>query len=241
MQEDNLKEIVENILNREWTESEKIKSGYFDDYNNILKTKRTIDEYSNDNKILYLSNNMTEVIAGGDTQKLLRLDENNIAKIPVIKFPNHFLMNNYEGDIERSVEIWRELGFNVPEHIFYYVNFEDKIRVDKTKKNSGDKPRLAITPDLSENNKYSITTYHPSIAMKLANAGHIINEYQEGFQKIKDIEANPTTYQLEAFGHVDMNGSKDKAIRHMFLVQIDKKNKTGKLYLGDVDHLLIYK
>ena len=56
-------------------------------------------------------------------------------------------------------------------------------------------------------------------------------------QKLNEINSgkNPK-YRLEINDHVTDEGP-DEAFRHMFFVQIDPKQNTGRLVLGDFDHV----
>lgn len=246
MQENNLKEIVENILNREWAESEKIKLGYFEEYKTVDKNI-LYDSYKDDNEIIYVRKDMPEMINQGDTQAILRLDNEHIAKIPIIKFSTHNFLNYYPNIITESVKVWSELGFEVPEHKFYYLNINGKISISEEKQKKFDSPRVSISVDLGQNGK-SIITYNEDKIKGLSNFKQIKEEFENGFAKIKNIEkemiedTNPNGgYGIMPHGHIDEYGSIDKAIRHMFLVQIDPEKNSGKLILGDIDHLFIYK
>jgi hypothetical protein len=86
-----------------------------------------------------------------------------------------------------------------------------------------------------------LKTYDNNIINNLRNADQIMLEFEEGFHKIKHIYENPDEYLLQATSHLDDDGSINTAITHLFLVQINKKTNEGKLVLGDLDHLFLYK
>jgi hypothetical protein len=239
MQENNLKQIVENILNREWIESEKVKSNYFEEYKSVDKNT-SYDDYKKDKDIIYLKKDIPELINQGDTQAILQLDKEYVAKFPIIKFSGHNMLHYYPNAITDSVKIWPELGFVVPEHRFYYVNVADKIYTTEEKHKRFDSPRAGLTVNLAQDDK-KIVTYSEDAIKGLSNHAHLKEEFEYGVALIKNIENNPKDYALMPHGHIDEYGSIDKAIRHMFLVQIDSKTNDGKLILGDIDHLFIYK
>ncbi len=211
------KEILEEILN-----------------NNIIISEK-------DKNILYLPKDMPELISRGENQSVIRLDGQYVGKIATLKMSNNLFVNHYEGDIVDSTNNWKELGFNVPQQEFYYLRSGEKFSLSQEKSDYSDRPKVIISPDIAEDGRYKIITYKIKNAWKLKNGEELINEYQEGFYKIKDIESNPVKYALQALGHVGSNGSIDKAIRHMFLLKIDPIKNTGELILGDTDHLLLYK
>lgn len=233
------KKNIENILGRESNRQFHAKLKCYEEYRDLNKKVR-FDDYKNDNSIIFLPKDMPEIINSGETQAIIHLDENYIAKIPILKFNNYYMITEYPNIITDSMNTWKELGFNVLPHVFYTIGNGGK-KIHEYGTTPERNPRLSIAPNLAKNGLYDVNTYDEKNISGLKNADQIKKEFEKGFQKIIQIYDNPENYALQTTGHVEYDGKIDTAITHMFLTQIDKKNNHGKLYLADLDHLFIYK
>lgn len=235
----NAKEIIEDILNREQQKQIYAKLRCYEEYKE-LDGRITFEQYKNDQSIIFLPKDMPEIINNGNTQAVIKLNNEYVAKVPIITFSNYYMVSEYPKVITDSMKTWRELGFDVPQHIFYYMNTNEKIQLSEQYITKYDNPRVAITKDFTKNG-HMLKTYDNNIINNLGNADQIMREFEEGFHRIKHIYKNPDEYLIQPTGHLDDDGSINTAITHLFLVQINKKTNKGKLVLGDLDHLFLYK
>lgn len=233
------KKTIEDILNRESDRQYYAKLRCYEEYRSLNKKVR-FDDYKNDKSIIFLPKDMPEIINNGETQAIIQLNEEYIAKIPIHRFNEYYMITEYPNVITDSMAIWKELGFNVLPHSFYNIGDDGKT-IRNHEMTAHRKPHLSITTDLSKNGRYTVNTYDEKNISGLINANQVKEEFDKGFQKIKEIYDNPENYALQATGHLENNGKLNNAITHMFLIQIDNENNTGRLYLADLDHLFIYK
>ncbi len=236
---DDAKKSMERILNRELDRQPFMKLFCYEEYRD-LNHKIKFHDYKNDREIMFIPKEMPETINKGNTQAIIKLNDIYIAKIPIIKFKTYDMISSYPKTIIESMNTWKELGFEVQPHEFYHIESNDKISLSQEQSKEYDQPRIAITNNL-QNDRYKVRTYSREAIMLLNNRKQLKEEFENGFRKIEDIYNNPDEYALQATGHMLDNGKIDEAITHMFLVQIDKETNNGKLILGDLDHLFIYK
>lgn len=236
---DDAKNSMERILNRELDRQAFMKLSCYEEYRD-LNHKIKFHDYKNDREIIFIPKEMPETINKGNTQAIIKLNDEYIAKIPIIKFKTYDMISGYPNVIIDSMNTWKELGFYVQPHEFYFLGGNETISLSNEQQKTNDQPRIAITKNL-QNDRYKARTYSREAIMLLNNRKQLEDEFQNDLKKIEKIYDEPDEYALQATGHMLDNGEIDEAITHMFLVQIDKETNNGKLVLGDLDHLFIYK
>lgn len=109
-------------------------------------------------------------------------------------------------------------------------------------------PNAFITLDLRENGLYNPVDFNEEIARSLSNGEELIKQYKESFDKLSiyALKGNEGHFKPKngpyLTYHSHKNPSPEEAIRKMFLLQIPVDKKLpGKLVLGDLDHVYIFK
>lgn len=108
-----------------------------------------------------------------------------------------------------------------------------------------------LTTDLREHGRYCVVDYSPSVARRLVNATSIIEEYEQkkarllslyrSFQENphkKGIIFDPHYYDIEN----DLKSHPSHAIQRMFFLQVPvDPTEEGKLVVGDIDHVYVFR
>lgn len=236
---DDAKKSMERILNRELDRQPFMKLFCYEEYRG-LNDRIKFHDYKNDKDIIFIPKEMPETINKGNTQAIIKLNEEYIAKIPIIKFNKYDMISSYPTTIINSMNTWKELGFEVQPHEFYFLKSNGNISLSQEQSEEHDWLKIAITKNL-QNDRYKVRTYSKEAIMLLNNREQLKEEFENGFKKIQKIYDDPEEYAIQAIGHMLDDRRIDEAITHMFLVQSDKETNTGRLVLGDLDHLFIYK
>lgn len=220
------KEVLEGILNRNWTEIDIAKRHEWS-LHGIFALRKDLPEWR-----LHTEN-----------QLLMGLGNGWLAKTRTSPYMQEdglciFDMNNYEYGVSRLPEALRDLGLEFPEH--HYVGTDispERIRVLDSGRT------FAIVPDLTEGGRYKVEDVQEAHFTGLANGTEIRRQFDKYVRLFQEIhEGRHPKYGLEVERHVDKEkgSSPDEAIRHMFFVQVNPTERTGRLILGDLDHTVIY-
>ncbi|HLD43404.1 MAG TPA: hypothetical protein VJB08_05470 [Candidatus Nanoarchaeia archaeon] len=233
---------LEGILSREWSlrgsapdeRRSQLRQIYPDDTDAEIEDKLT---WGNP---YYFRKEAPEFRTRGTNQMILGLDQGYVGKTRLyIETSNHYVLyaiRIYEPDLGKTLEILEGLGFDVPEH--HYVGIEHK---DGNFKVEDGDFGFVIAHDLTENGKYRVEDVEGKHFETLSNGAELRQQLIDASRILQEIydKKNPL-YAGEVNGHVTDEGPQE-AFRHMFFTQIDSTANTGKLVLGDLDHVILYR
>ncbi len=239
----NAKRKLEEILTREW----KLKGSSLEDYKIYLKKKYPKDPDAEICEMLTLCNpyflrkNISELITRGTNQIILRLNKNYLGKTRLLnggETSSHYFLHSYtyESNVIDNPRILNKLGFEIPKH--NYVEIEHKNGNFKVK-NEGF--GFVITKDLTENGKYKIEDVQEKHFENLSNGAELKKQLNDSLKILQEIydKKNPL-YLINVNRHATEEGPQE-AFKHMFFTQINPTTNTGKLVLGDLDHVVFVK
>lgn len=108
-------------------------------------------------------------------------------------------------------------------------------------------PNVCVMRDLRENGRYQVSDFEEETAKKILNGCELINEYERYFSQLIGIYNKERIYlKPDSDPFIVYNPHSDntpeEAIKRMFLLQvpIDKKD-LGKLIIGDLDHINVFR
>jgi len=238
---ENAKGRLEFILNREWALRgnapeeffTKLKNRHPEDTDELINELITVIGY------YFLRKNMPEIVGRGSNQIVISLGNGYIGKTRPLgmKTTDHYVVSidPYEPSLLDSVFVLRELGFDVPEH--NYVNIK---KTNGSFKVPDQGCSFVIAHDLTEGGKYLVEDVNRR-HFSLSNGQEIREQLKKYTRTLMAIfEGNHHSYKAEVNPHLPFERPL-KAIYKMFFVQIDTVANTGKLVLGDLDHVILYK
>jgi hypothetical protein len=166
-----------------------------------------------------------------------------------------------------TIGILKQEGFDIPPiELYRYFWSGNKIVVspdititswkdfhhNRSKYDSSKFPNVCITPDLREQGRYQVVDYDEATAKNLVNGNGLAEQFKAGFDKLIGFRESYRKKGLNEFrgkttgpylindGH-SINDP-ETAIRRMFLLQVpNDKTKPGKLVIGDLDHVNIFR
>lgn len=234
---------LEEILTREWN----FRGSALEDYKIYLKKECPEEPDAEINRMVFefnpyfLRKNIPELMAKGTNQIVLKLNNKYVGKTKLFKeaeTPNHHVLysETYSSYILNNSKILNELGFEIPEHD--YVGIEHKNGNFKVKDEGFG---FVITKDLTENGKYKIEDVKEEHFETLSNRAELRQQLINSLKILQEIydKKNPF-YLMKVNNHVTKQGP-EEAFKHMFFTQINSNANTGKLVLGDLDHIIFYK
>ena len=108
-------------------------------------------------------------------------------------------------------------------------------------------PNVCIMNDLREGGRYQVFDFEEEIVKSLSNGEDIIREYERNFSQLMNIYNKKRFYlkpDSEPFIEFDphKSSSPKEAIKRMFLLQAPTNKKDlGKLVMGDLDHIKVFR
>ncbi len=112
----------------------------------------------------------------------------------------------------------------------------------------GRPPNVYLTLDLRENGRYRVAEYDEEQAKRLPNGNLIVRDFEKQFSVLLGLYQNFEQDEQMNCGKPFLmyephkENTPEEAIRKMFLLQVpvdDKEN--GKLAVGDIDHVYVFK
>ena len=233
---------LEDILNREWALrgnalEEFIKqvfdrNPHFDDMD-FLRQEIMPSLYA-------IRKNAPEIIVRGSRQLVLSLGYSYVAKIRIKgETSSHYVsatVFTFEPYLVKTPQTLKESGFEVPEH--HYLGLENengRFRIGEIG------CECVIAEDLTENGKYELREVEDKNLCQLKNATELRGQLARAMKLLYELYkgSNPT-YVLKINHHATKEGPQ-QAFRHMFFIQINPNTNTGKIVLGDLDHVFLYR
>lgn len=233
---------LEGILNREW----KLRGPAPDEYRSQLRqrypedTEAEIDEMMAGGESYFFRKNAPELRTQGTHQIILGLGRDYVGKTRLKgETSGYYILDTsfvYEPILGESLRILEELGFDVPEH--HYVGIENEDGNFKVKDGGFE---FVIARDLTENGSYRVEDVQDEHFETLSNGAELRQQLIDASRTLQEIhDKKHPLYAMEINDHVTNEGPKE-AFRHMFFTQIDPNTNTGKLVLGDLDHVILYR
>jgi len=237
------KKVLECILDREWNFRgdapdelfRQFKKRYPQDSDEEL---RELIDFSGSR--YFLRKGIPEIIAKGNHQVVLSLGNGYVGKTRVkIETSAHYASSTlfvYEPGLVETIKVLRELHFDVPEH--HYVELEQTPEGFKV---SDDGLSFVIAADLTENRKYLIEEVNEPHFESLINGAELKQQLIDASRTLQEVydHKNPL-YRITVNDHVTGEGPQE-AFRRMFFTQIDHVTNKGKLVLGDLDHVFLFR
>lgn len=111
-------------------------------------------------------------------------------------------------------------------------------------------PNVCITKNLTEEGQFEVVNYSEEVARNLVNGTELVRDFNFAFGYLmqhyveKDVDVNILSKAKRPYLIGKPHGfdfSPDTAIKNMFLLQVpvDKK-ESGRLVLGDIDHVCLF-
>lgn len=226
--------LLEGILHREWAMKGTAPQILYDDLRGRGDSAKLAQRLVEDS--FYMRKDAPEIFSSGTGQIVMSLDDMFVAKfIPAASDGSHYVIRSgyYPGVLESHFAL-ADLGFPVVEH--YYVGVVrngDKFRI------GGDKPHFAICRDLRESGKYIVQEAYARILNRLANGPQLRKELKKSLEKLDRVRKGRVKGFYARVNDHATNDNPRNALLHMFFVQIDPKTNTGKLIIGDLDHVFV--
>ena len=235
------KRTLEGILNREWN----LRDPALEEYRQHVMEKmgfcgEVLDEFIAMHHFTYfLKRNAPEVRTLGTRQIILDIGNGYVGKTKLrVVTPNYYILmgSPYYPDLDQTIKTLAELGFDVPEHHCIEIkNQNGKIVVE----DSGF--GFVITRDLTENGRYRVEDVKNEHFETLLNGEELRQQLTDAQKTLREIyDGKNPRYRMEVNAHATVKGPQE-AIRHMFFTQIDPITNRGKLVLGDLDHVILYR
>jgi hypothetical protein len=193
---------------------------------------------------IYLRKQTPEIIGSGTSQVVLALSAGYVGKTRAgCRTSKHYVVDTKcagvyydKAQLLDSVEILRELGFEVPEHVYMGVreNGDGKYEV------VDDGNVFIIAPDLTHGGRFRVGDVEEQHFIQLANGAALRTEFEEKLAIFKGMpELEHPEYGAQINAHLPED--EGEAFKRMFFMQIDADVNEGKLVLGDFDHLFLYR
>lgn len=202
----------------------------------------------------YLSKDAPEIFKIGSNQVILSLGNGYLGKFPItlhafygekLHPDGHYVLDfsGFDGAYERLIkenEIFRELGFEeqgillVPHH--YGGITPDNFSI------TPEGNVFAVVPDLTENGLYQVEDISQEHLDSLSNGPELKSQIDWAYNTLESIygPVSHPHYSFMVNRHVTFEDMSE-GVAHMFFVKINPINNTGKLILGDLDHIFIRK
>jgi hypothetical protein len=237
------KNALEIILDREWKLRgdapneyfEQLRNRYPDDSDEELRQLMSVsgDRY-------FLRKEIPELITRGNHQVVLSLGYGYIGKTRIKgETSAHYVHTSlfvYGPQVVETIDILRELGFNVPEH--HYVEIE---QISEEFKVGDCGLSFVIARDLTEDGRYRVENVKDEHFETLSNGPELRRQLNYASRTLQEIYDNKNPlYAMDINDHVTDEGPQE-AFKHMFFTQTDPNTNTGKLILGDLDHVILYR
>lgn len=252
----NHEHLIEKVLKDIWYKQEEYREEAYLEYSKERNIKKEI--FFKD--LFLLPKNHLSIINQGNTQLVLRLNEDYIIKMPYFSTQNYYIITKYPSIIKESYENLNELGLNVVYHEFYsFLINKNFLNVEKHLDHND--IRLVVSEDLTKNNKYTLKKYMDLKEGEIVNEKEIKEEFNKFFKNIESVIANhyikdkklleipndEIKYLVYFVGGHHIKKEKnhfsidiESSIKNMFFIKIDKE-KVGRLFLADIDHLYLVK
>ncbi len=205
----------------------------------------------NAGKTIFLRKDSERIIAGGDSQLVLRLNKGWAAKAA-----NHFEFHDFYAiktcpsycphSTYAAEFLNQEFGFEIPMTTaeFYYENGHVKFKIDARGYGT-----FMIVRDLTEGGKYLVKDIAEDEDFSKFNNGDVLKEFfGEYISRLIDLY-----YKYERVSGTDLRNSRlrvgidhhvqegpEGAMRRMFFLQIDPETNTAEIVPGDFDHVYFY-
>ena len=194
-------------------------------------------------EFIYIRKYMPEIISVGTSQIVFQLDGGYVGKTSRRQSQDgplpqdYYVVNNgraYSGHSQITTSLFRDLGFEVPEHHYFRVEQTDGgIEL----KEYGYGMDFVITQDLSERSKFKVEDVEDRHFHQLANGDNIRRELDANLGILRNVYGgNHPQYVLEVNGHTS-NDNPDEALRRIFFVVVNSATNIGELVIGDIDHI----
>ncbi|MBI4441013.1 hypothetical protein HY639_02495 [Candidatus Woesearchaeota archaeon] len=237
------KNVLEGILHREWAG----RGAAPEDYLRQLRNKYPEASEEEVREMMtffgstyFLGKEIPELTAKGTRQIVLSLGNGYIGKTRVYgETSTHYIHTTlfvYEPALIETIDILRELDFDVPEH--HYVGIEQASE-RFTVRDCG--LSFVITVDLTAGGKYLVEDVKDSHFETLTNGAELKQQLITASRTLQEIyDKKNSLYEMQVNDHITSEGPQE-AFRHQFFTQMDPVTNRGKLVLGDVDHILFYR
>jgi hypothetical protein len=193
-------------------------------------------------QIYLISENAPELLSKGEHQLVLSLGHSYVGKTKYYDIFDGKLVcrskNVYETQIRNAEKVLRDIGILFPSQHYFGISIENnQVSVPITGM------EFIITKDLRENGKYEIADADFYEIDLLLNGQEIREHYNLAIQSLISIyqRENPQ-FSVSINWHSTNIETRNPeiAFRRMFFLQIDSFTNTGKLVVGDIDHVKFY-
>jgi len=209
---------------------------------------------------LYIRKNSSFLAAAGTSQIVLRLDDTTLVKSVYArgernKLSHYVLMNGYEPGRIKAERILKELGLNVPNHIYVSNNpepnsgvwgkerYDFRLLDDELYEGYHGSALFLLTKDLTENGKYVVKEFEENTLNNIDNKKQLMEEYKAFYNILYNIRFQDNSnnkYLLTGNGHTMESGDISGAINHLFLLKINPNTNIGELVAEDTNHIDIW-
>ncbi len=139
-------------------------------------------------------------------------------------------------------------GITISSEVIHY-NWGDQMRkwLNEEEVHINQEPNVCLTIDLRENGKFRVVDYNLHLAKSLANGDQLIRDYTAGCEVLRNLARDgyydhPPSNTLYFEYEPHKMDTAEEAIEKVFLLQIPvDKNEPGKLVVGDIDHIYLFR
>ncbi|MDO8642412.1 MAG: hypothetical protein Q7R76_02355 [Candidatus Woesearchaeota archaeon] len=219
---------------------------------------------------VFIRENSPHVIGYGSRQIVLRLGNGAVAKANhadenqqiegwhVLHLKRFYAPSMYSvSHTLREIAEQHQLAYGVPAHYYTVVEKDHDGRIITMEDAGAQRAPFVICEDLSEDGDKKVEDLNVNHFTVLSNGHELLHAYDKileffksTFQRYQEYHEEQDEaqkkqlkpgYKVVAVGHRSHEYHPVNAINKMLLVQIDPRTEEGRIFCGDLDHLLVQK